>query len=300
MKQIWGKVVGGTLGLALGGGPLGALLGVIAGHAYDVRREIGFGNSNPWQAMGFSPSAFAGTVQQASFTMGVVVLGAKMAKTDGPVTRAKIDAFKRVFQINSAQEASIGALFDRARKSAEGYEPYAFQLAQTFRNQPTVLEEILSGLFIIANTDSTGISPAEARFLKQVAYIFNYGPEDFRRIAARSGVRLPDDDGVRENTRSTASEPFAVLGLGDSATNEQIKTAYRDLIRKHHPDKLVAEGMPPEFIANANEKMKRINAAYDTVCKMRGIKYDLRTHRPISMTAILRCHCNISFCITRA
>jgi DnaJ like chaperone protein len=188
------------------------------------------------------------------------------------VTRAKIDAFKRVFQVNPAQEQSIGVLFDRARKSAQGYEPYAFQLAQTFRNQPAVLEEILSGLFIIANADATGISPVEAQFLKQVAYIFNYGPEDFRRIAARSGVRLPDDDRMRENARSTASEPFAILGLSESATNEQIKTAYRDLIRKHHPDKLVAEGMPPEFVANANEKMKRINAAYDTVCKMRGIK----------------------------
>jgi len=211
-------------------------------------------------------------VQQATFTMGVVVLGAKMAKTAGPITRAKIDAFKRAFQVNPAQEASIGKLFDRARTSAEGYEPYAFQLAQMFRNQPTVLEEILSGLFIVAAADATGISPPEARFLKQVAYIFNYGPDDFMRIAARSGVRLPSEDAIREHRRATASEPFAILGLADNASNEQIKTAYRDLIRKHHPDKLVAEGLPPEFVANATEKMKRINAAYDSVCKMRGIK----------------------------
>src|SRR5580704_4769225 len=91
MRQIWGKVVGGALGLALGGGPLGAVLGMIAGHAYDIRRESS-ASGNPWQAMGFSPAAFAGTVQQASFTMGVVVLSAKMAKTAGPVTRTKIDA----------------------------------------------------------------------------------------------------------------------------------------------------------------------------------------------------------------
>jgi DnaJ like chaperone protein len=269
MPRIWGKVIGGLLGLTLGGGPLGAVLGMLAGHAYDTRLEMG---GDPLGAMGFAPSAFAGTVQQASFTMGVVVLGAKMAKIDGRVTRAEIDAFKRAFQIEPAQEESIGKLFDRARRSADGFEPYAFQLAQTFRNQPVVLEQVLNGLFIIAASDSVGISPIEARFLKQVAYIFNFGPEDFRRIAARAGVQLPDDETVRASERSTASEPFAILGLGERASNEEIKAAYRVLIRKHHPDRLVADGMPPEFIASANEQMKRINAAYDTVCKMRGIK----------------------------
>ena len=115
MKPIWGKVVGATLGLALGGGPLGVLLGVVAGHAYDLRNEPG----NPWSAMGATAQGFAGTVEQASFTMGVVVLGAKMAKADGRVTRAEIEAFKRVFQVEASQEERIGALFDRARRSAE-------------------------------------------------------------------------------------------------------------------------------------------------------------------------------------
>ena len=58
----------------------------------------------------------------------------------------------------------------------------------------------------------------------------------------------------------------------ETATAEEIKAAYRALIREHHPDKLMAQGMPPEFVATATEKMKRINVAYDTVCKMRGIK----------------------------
>jgi len=268
-KKFWGKVVGGVLGFSFGGGPLGAVIGILAGHASDNRQDVLAGD-NPWNKMGVS--GFTGTAQQTAFTMGVVVLSAKMAKADGRVTRAEIDAFKRVLQIKPAQEVSIGKLFDNARRSADGFEPHAFRLAQTFNNNPVVLEQILSGLFVIAAADSDMINPPEARFLKQVAYIFNYGPEDFKRIAARTGVRLPDNEHMREHERANASEPFAILGISEKANNNDIKAAYRNLIRKHHPDKLVAEGMPPEFIDTANEKMKRINIAYDTICKVRGIK----------------------------
>jgi DnaJ like chaperone protein len=272
MIPIWGKVIGGVLGFAIGGGPLGAVLGVAAGHAFDERKKFGVA---PWPDPAERRNSFGGNARQAAFTTGVIVLGAKMAKADGRVTRAKIDAFKRSFQIKPEDEARVGRLFDNARRSAEGFEPYAFSLAQTFCSNPVVLEEILSGLFLIAAAD-TGISPAEAHFLKSVAFTFNFGPEDFMRIAARTGVRLPSDEQTRaagrEAARDNAGEPFAILGVHSNTSNEDIKNAYRTLIRKHHPDRLVAEGLPPEFIATANEKMKRINGAYDTICKMRGIK----------------------------
>ena len=83
---------------------------------------------------------------------------------------------------------------------------------------------------------------------------------------------MPPPSGGTSGSAHTTIEAFAILGIAENATNEEIKIAYRTLIREHHPDKLVAQGMPPEFIANANEKMKRINVAYDNVCKMRGIK----------------------------
>ncbi len=261
MKRIWGKVVGGVLGLAAGG-PLGAAVGFIVGHVHDIHAETG----GPWSNLSSHYSDFAGNVQQATFTMGVIVLGAKMAKADGRVTRAEIEAFKRVFQVAPAQEAHVGRLFDKARESAQGFEPYAFQLAQVFPR--SVLEEILGGLFIIAAADSAGLSPAELRFLKRVAGIFNLNAHDFARVAIRSGVRLPQE----EKPRDPAHESYTILGVRAETSNEDIKLAYRALIREHHPDKLVAQGMPPEFIATANEKMKRINVAYDTICKIKGIK----------------------------
>ncbi len=262
-KKSWGKLVGGFLGLCVGG-PWGAAAGVVIGHMHDARMQTTTSWSDLWSGYG----DFAANVEQAAFTMGVVVLSAKMAKSDGRVTREEIEAFKRVFHIAPSQEEAVGKLFDRARRSADGFEPYAFQLAHVFRRNAAVLEEILSGLFIIAAADYAGLSPAEVIFLKRVAYIFGFGAEDFIRIAIRSGVRLPD----QEKPQNPTSESFAILGVQESASAEEIKIAYRALIREHHPDKLMAQGMPPEFVTTATEKMKRINVAYDTVCKIKGIK----------------------------
>jgi len=264
-KRSWGKVVGGVLGMCLGG-PWGAAAGFVIGHIHDTRPPDN--TMTAWSGLWSSYGDFAANIEQAAFTMGVVVLSAKMAKSDGRVTRAEIEAFKRVFHIAPAQEAAVGRLFDRARLSAEGFEPYAFQLAHVFRRNAAVLEEILSGLFIIAAADYAGLSPAEIVFLKRVSFIFGFGNEDFARIAARSGVKLPE----QEKPRNPTAESFSILGIVETANAEEIKIAYRALIREHHPDKLMAQGVPPEFIATATEKMARINVAYDTVCKIKGIK----------------------------
>ena len=263
-KNSWGKIVGGVLGMCLGG-PWGAAAGVVIGHIHDIREE---NNTTTWSDLWSGYGDFAANVEQAAFTMGVVVLSAKMAKSDGRVTRAEIEAFKRVFHIAPAQEAAIGRLFDRARLSADGFEPYAFQLAHVFRRNAAVLEEVLTGLFIIGAADTAGLSAAEIVFLKRISFIFGFGSEDFARIAAHSGVNLPE----QEKPKNATLECFAVLGITENATGDEIKIAYRALIREHHPDKLIAQGMPPEFVATATEKMKRINVAYDTVCKIKGIK----------------------------
>jgi DnaJ like chaperone protein len=264
-KRIYGKLVGAALGLSFGG-PLGALLGLVIGHAHDNRPD----GDDPqfWQARHPQAQGFSSNDQQRAFTMGVIVLGAKMCKADGRVTREEVEAFKRVFHVPPSQVNSVGQLFDQARRSADGFEPYAFHLANVFRNRSAVLEEVLSGLFMIAIADSGTLSQAETRFLERVAVIFDFSVEDFIRIAARSGVRLAQKDGEKK----VRDENFAILGLPETASAEQIKITYRALIRKHHPDKLVAQGMPPEFINNATEKMKRINGAYDAICKAKGIK----------------------------
>jgi DnaJ like chaperone protein len=271
MASFIGKIIGGALGLVAGGGPLGVLLGVMVGHAYDERRDSPLENRWEYFKKQSAPIIDEPT-RTALYNTNVVVLSAKLAKVDGRVTREEIAAFKKAFGIKPDQEAPVGNLFDSAHRRSDNFEPYAFQLAQAFVMQPSVLEQVLGHLFAIAVADDKNLASSEVRYLRQVAYLFNIGPDHFRRIAVASGAVFQDTEAARDPGYDKTDEPLKVLGVKDTATADEIKTAYRDLIRKHHPDKLSAEGKSPALVAAANEKMKNINAAYDTICKARGIK----------------------------
>ena len=251
---MWGKFFGGVTGFAFGG-PLGALFGAAAGHAFDKVRE----NQEDEAEVPPAGSGFAGgrAAKESAFSVAVIVLGAKMAKADGVVTRAEIDAFKQVFHIPPGEMRNVARIFDAAKRDAQGFEPYARQMAILFRNEPVILEELLAGLFHIARVDG-GISNAKLNFLRRIADIFGFEAARFARVRDRY---LP----------STAPDPYQVLGINADLSDEDIKKAYRRLIREHHPDTLVARGLPREFLPQANERMASINAAYDEINKRRGL-----------------------------
>lgn len=246
--SIWGKVIGGVAGFAMGG-PLGALLGAVAGHAFVDRRKEE------------APEAIAARSElerQVAFTSAVIVLAAKMAKADGTVTRDEIAAFRRMFHIPPEEVANVGRLFDQAKQDTAGFEIYAAQVARLFGHEPAVLEELLDVLFVIAKADGE-LHPAEIQFLSRVAAIFGFSPQAFERIRQ---VQMPPQE----------ADPYEILGVSRQASDKEVKAAWRKLTVENHPDRLVAQGMPPEFVEQANRKMATINAAYDRVAKERGLK----------------------------
>ena len=220
--SIWGKVVGGVAGFAMGG-PLGALIGGIAGHMYDQKKA----EDEALLSGGHGGADAQNEARQVAFTQAVIVLAAKMAKSDGAVSKDEILAFRRMFHVPPEDEAAVGKLFNEARKDATGYEPYAEQIAMMFTREPAVLEELLAALFHIAKA-----------------------------------MHLDEPK---------KADPYEILGVKRSDSDADIKKAYRQLIRENHPDKLMAEGMPQEFIDLANEKMATINAAFDQVKKERKL-----------------------------
>jgi DnaJ like chaperone protein len=264
--SIWGKVIGGMAGFSLGG-PLGALLGAAIGHAVDKRiAGVETQTLPPWMGAGGGPrSEFE---RQAAFTLAVIGLSAKMAKADGVVTRAEIDAFKRLFQIPAHDMQKVGLMFDQARQTSDGFETYASQIAQLFHDSPQVMEELLHALFQIAQADGD-LHPAETAFLQRVAQIFGFSAAHFETIRARARA---GGSGSRASSSSGGEDPYAVLGLKRSATDQEVKDTYRRLLRENHPDMLIAKGMPPELVANANRTMAAINAAFETVKRERGMK----------------------------
>jgi DnaJ like chaperone protein len=241
--SIWGKVLGGVGGFAIGG-PLGAIIGAVAGHAVDRLRD--------------SQTQNVDGTKSIAFTIGVVVLGAKMAKADGRVTPDEVEAFKKVFQVPPDEVKNVARIFDQARKDSHGFEPYARQIGGMFRDNKSVLEELLYCLTFIARADGK-LTGEERGYLKQVSDIFGLDQAAFERVTA---VGYEADQ----------ADPYQVLGVTRTISDQELKTTYRTLVRENHPDRLVAEGMPEEFIEIANKKLAAINVAYDTVAAQRGLR----------------------------
>ena len=240
---VLGKIIGGAAGFALGG-PLGALVGAAAGHAVDRLRR---GDEEDDDA-----------TRQTAFTIAVIALSAKMAKADGQVTQDEVQAFRQILDVPEEELKNVGRVFDVARKDARGFEPYAKQVAKMFVDRPAVLEELLDALFHIAKADRV-MHPQEEEFLKEVSKIFGFDDAKFARI--RAGHLGAD-----------ASDPYAILGVPHDADDDTVRTAWRALIKENHPDKLVAEGMPQDFIDVATQKMGTINDAWGKIQKQRGLK----------------------------
>lgn len=243
--SYWGKIIGGAAGYALGG-PLGAILGAAAGHAVDEIR------AEPATAV----ATVEGRTRSVAFTIAVVALAAKMARADGEVSNAEITAFRRLFRVDPDEEANVRWVFDRARRSTAGFEAYARQIAAMFPNEPEVLEELIEALFLIARADGTP-GEAELAYLRQVAAIFGLDPACFRRVCA-------------EHLTPPEQDPYTLLGVSPKDDDHAIKAAHRRLVRDNHPDRLVAQGLPLEMAQVANDKLAKINAAYDAIRAQRA------------------------------
>jgi len=194
--------------------------------------------------------------RRVAFTIAVIALGAKMARADGLVSRDEFTAFSEVFQIPPGEEDHVRLVFDLARKSTAGFESYARQVGHLFAMDRVVLENLLGGLFHIALADGR-LCAAEDAYLREVARHFGFTVGEYARIRAHN-VGADDESG---------EDPYAILGVAPDASAGAIHDAYRRLVRESHPDLVIAQGLPPECIALATERVARINAAYDRLVK---------------------------------
>src|SRR5918997_577261 len=194
IQSIWGKLSGAGIGLALGG-PTGGLLGGVAGHMLVDREGAPFGRPP----------------RDVLFTMGLVALAAKMAKADGIVVEREIKAFEQVVEVPAEEKDRVARLFRLAMETTDGFEAYAQQIGEAFRDEPALLEDVLDGLFHIAKADEA-VHEAEYAYLKDVATIFAFSDVDFERIAARH-VKRKDD-------------PYLILKADRSMSDEELKRHY--------------------------------------------------------------------------
>lgn len=258
----WGKVLGGVAGFAFGG-PFGAVMGAALGHAADQGKGLRFDFGGIGSQFGLSPARMAALLGQRDqvFALCVVVLSAKLAKCDGAVSRAEIDAFKRQFRIPPEAVRDIGRLFDQARESADGYQEYAQQLGEAFADNRGLLEDVLHALFGIARADKP-LTVGEEAFLRTVHRLF--GLDEAAWTRARDGT-------TRAAAAAGGEDPYAVLGIPRDATDDTVRQTWKRMVRENHPDTLASRGVPAEFVARATDKVARINAAWDRIKRERGL-----------------------------
>ena len=238
--SIWGKILGGATGFAFGG-PLGAFLGSVAGHAID---KIKTEQKLPEET----------ALKQIGFTIGVIVLSAKMAKADGKVTVEEIKAFKEKINVPENEIKNVAKLWDQAKKTTDGFEVYAKQISDLLEKNSSVLEELLKLLIIIAQADGK-ITIPEIEYLKKVGDIFGFSNEDFERIySSQSGIY---------------SDPYQILGVSQNTPTEEIKQKWKQLAINHHPDRLISQGIPEDLIQKSTSRLKEINNAWDIIQKQR-------------------------------
>ena len=273
---IWGKLFGGVAGFAVGG-PFGALMGAALGHAADsgtLLETPAGGWNDHWRTRGKPDPTGAAFMATAKFSaamgkteqlyaIGLVALSAKMAKIDGPVNRHEIDAFKQCFRFPPENGHEVGMLFDRARDRTDDYEMYAREMGRAFEKDRAPLEELLRALFIIARSDlapAAPLDPREEQFLRRVHRHFGLPPGAWDR--AETGQSRPD---------TSEADAYETLGISRHATDEEIHVRWRMLVREYHPDVLSRKNLGPAEMAQAQDRIARINAAWDRLKRDRRI-----------------------------
>lgn len=193
--------------------------------------------------------------RQAAFSIAMVALSAKMAKADGVVTLDEIHAFRDLFEIPQAERTNVARLFDLAKQDTAGFEAYAARIARLYDEDLQTLEDIMDGLFHIAKADGV-LHEGEREFLQRVAEIFGFGDAAYEAIELRHIDRGQAD-------------PYQVLGVSPDMDLQAIKRVYRAKVSEFHPDRMIARGVPPEFIAITNDRMAAINQAWEQIGRMK-------------------------------
>ncbi len=188
--------------------------------------------------------------RSVAFTIAVIALGAKMAKADGQVTRDEVMAFREVFTIPPSELDNAARVFDLARTDVAGFEDYARRIRAMFAGDSDTLRDLMEGLFHIALADGV-YHPAENDFLTRVAQIFRLPEREFRSLRARFTAVEPDC--------------YDVLGVAPDAPMDDIRAAWRALVRETHPDRLMARGLPEEAVKLAERRLIDINRAWERI-----------------------------------
>ena len=260
----WGKVIGGAFGFMLGG-PLGALFGAALGHSFD--RGL---RENLRALPGDDVDATRQERAQAAFFSATFGVMGHISKADGRVSQEEIRLAGAVMDqlgLRGQMRGAAQSLFNAGRAPDFPLDEVLTQFRRECRYSLN-LARLFVEIQVQAAYADGDVHPAERRLLDYIAEVLGLAEGELEQLEAV--VRAHLGPGGASATLS-AEDAYAILGVPAQAGDADVKRAYRRLMNRHHPDKLVSKGLPEEMMQAATEKTREIKAAYDRVKEARGL-----------------------------
>lgn len=250
----WGTLLGGTLGFMFGG-PLGALLGAALGRNFDRGIKI----TDEHGAFGAGQQE---RVQAAFFTTTFSVMG-HIAKADGKVSKDEIAAANSIMgrmQLNAQQRKAAIRLFNEGKKTGFPLHDVLQQFRRECSRRHNLMQMFLEIQIATAMADGH-FHASEKRVIFTIGEQLGFSRADIEHLFSMSSGtgRTPGEQ------RQTLAQAYEILGVAKTASDAEVKKAYRRMMSQHHPDKLIAKGLPEEMIKLATEKTQQIRAAYEQI-----------------------------------
>jgi DnaJ like chaperone protein len=278
-SMFYGKVIGGILGFAAFG-VFGALIGIGVGHYFDKALAANFQMPSPEQQ----------ALLREQFFQTVFTLMGHLAKADGRVSEQEIAATQALMQrmgLTAEHRQQAIQLFKQGSAAEFELSAALAQFVASAGRYPQLNITLLEYLTVVAIADGE-LHDAERSILFAVAEALGIGrwqfekllgmllaQEQFREQQFRDQDQFGQQDySQQQRTLPRASEvalAYQALGVGKEATDAEVKKAYRKLMSQHHPDKLIAQGVPDDMLKIATEKTQEIQSAYEVITKSRGL-----------------------------
>jgi DnaJ like chaperone protein len=265
----WGKLLGGTLGYALGD-IIGAIIGVVLGHQLD-RTTISPGQ----RGFGFDREKQEQT-QKTFFNTTFSVLG-HISKSDGRVSQQEIHLAEQVMKrMNLSQEQRIAAieLFNLGKQADFNLGEVLTEFRERCSGKTALIQMFIEIQLQAAYADGSKNSEEE-RILQHICRTLGY-PEvlllqlESMLFASRRRKQSSSTNGFYTSSTSALEDAYKIIGVDKTASDAEVKKAYRKLMSQNHPDKLISKGLPEEMIEIATNKTQEIQKAYDLIADSRG------------------------------
>jgi DnaJ like chaperone protein len=269
-----GKIFGAVIGFLVTHNVWGAVMGACIGHMFDQSAGFGFGSGAYAAGPGGAPQA---TISEVFFRTTFELMG-HVAKSDGRVSEAEIGAARGLMHELRLGPNEINAAIECFRNGkAPNYDAAASveYLRQACAMRHDLLRAFME-LQLRAALAGSGMPPPARLILTRVAERLGISGLEFAYMeAALRGRQQGRSEGGRQSYAAPGGKPlddsYAELEIISSASNAEVTKAYRRQMSRHHPDKLVANGLPESMAQVAKEKTQRIQEAYEAIRAARGM-----------------------------